>query len=90
MNDSSNKKAPPPSDVAATIQEIIAKHMKMQAAEIRPQAHLRNDLGAESLDSLEIILAIEEAFNIDIPDEEARKAATVQDVIDYVQRHLRK
>jgi acyl carrier protein len=73
------------SDVLATIQKIIGYKLKMDPAKVLPASHLQKDLGAESLDALEIIMSIEEAFNIAIPDEEVYKAQTVQDIVCAVQ-----
>jgi acyl carrier protein len=72
-------------DVLLTIQEIIGSKLKMDPSRVLPASHLQKDLGAASLDALEIIMSIEEAFNIAIPDEEVHKAKTVQDIVSAVQ-----
>ena len=76
-------------DAETTVRQIIAKQLKMPLDQVCLDAHMKNDLGVESLDALEIILSVEEAFDIDIPDEDARKAATVQDIVQYIQHHSR-
>lgn len=75
-------------DVAATVQKIIADQLKMKPADVRLNALLQNDLGVASLDAMEIILSIEEAFGIDIPDEEARKAKTPGDIVSFVNQRI--
>ena len=77
-------------EVAAAVQKIIAAQLKMKPAEIRMEAQLQNDLGVASLDAMEIVLSIEEAFGIDIPDEEARKAKTPGDIANFVSRKLQR
>jgi len=75
-------------DVATTVQKIIADQLKMKPADVRLTAQLQNDLGVASLDAMEIILSIEEAFGITIPDEEARKAKSVGDIVNFVTKTL--
>ena len=82
-------KGPGGQDVAATVQKIIAEQLKMKPADVRLTAQLQNDLGLASLDAMEIILSIEEAFDVDIPDEEARKAKTPGDIANFVSRQLK-
>jgi acyl carrier protein len=75
-------------DVEATVQKIIADQLKMKPADVRLNALLQNDLGVASLDAMEIILSIEEAFGIDIPDEEARKAKTPGDIVNFIRQQI--
>jgi acyl carrier protein len=84
------QKAINPKEVIPTIQGIIATQLKIKPAEVKLDANLQKDLGAESLDALEIIMYIEEAFGIDIPDDEARKAETVGDIANYVTKRIKK
>jgi len=58
-------------------------------AEVTPMAHFIDDLGADSLDIVELVMAFEEAFEIEIPDEDAEKITTVKDAIDYIQSHVK-
>jgi len=76
-------------DVIPTIQKIIANQLKIKPADVLLTAELQKDLGAESLDALEIIMYIEEAFGISIADEEARKAKTVEDIANYVRKNMK-
>ena len=75
-------------DVIVTIQKIIADQLKMKPTAIRLDALLQNDLGIASLDAMEIILSIEEAFEIDIPDQVARQAKTPGDIVAYVRKQI--
>jgi acyl carrier protein len=76
-------------DVVPTIQKIIANQLKINPADVRLESQLQKDLGAESLDALEIVMYIEEAFGVDIPDEEARNAKTVKDIADFVSKRIK-
>lgn len=66
------------------VQEIVAEQLGVDAADVKPQASFANDLGADSLDTVELVMALEEEFNTEIPDEEAEKIATVQDAVNYI------
>lgn len=72
-------------DVASKIKEIIAEQLNQDAESVDVKAHFVNDLGADSLDVVELVMAFEEAFDLEIPDEEAEKILTVQDAITYIQ-----
>ncbi len=71
-------------DVTAKVKEIIAEQLNQDAEGIDTAAHFVNDLGADSLDVVEMVMAFEEAFDLEIPDEEAEKIQTVQDAINYL------
>lgn len=66
--------------------EIIADKLGIEKETITPEAHVIDDLGADSLDVVEMVMALEEAFDIEIPDEDAEKIRTVQDIFDYIDR----
>ena len=66
------------------LQEIIADVLNVQREEIRPETTFVDDLGADSLDIFQIIMGIEEEFDIEIPDEAAEKIVTVKDAVDYI------
>ena len=68
------------------IKEIIAKQLGVNPSEVTPDASFVEDLGADSLDTVELVMAFEEAFNIEIPDEDAEKITKVKDAIAYVQK----
>jgi acyl carrier protein len=69
------------------IKKIIAEKLSVDLAEVKPQASFVEDLGADSLDLVELIMSMEEEFEIDISDEDAEKLVTVQDAIDFVNAH---
>jgi acyl carrier protein len=77
--------------VSATLDEkvkkIIIDQLGVDEAEVTPEAKFIDDLGADSLDTVELVMALEEEFGIEIPDEEAEKIATVQDAISYIRDH---
>jgi acyl carrier protein len=66
------------------VQEIVASQLDVGKDEVKPEASFANDLGADSLDTVELVMALEEKFGIEIPDEDAEKIATVQDAISYI------
>jgi len=72
-------------DVGAKVKEIIAEQLNQDAGGIDTAAHFVNDLGADSLDVVELVMAFEEAFDLEIPDEDAEKIQTVQDAINYIE-----
>ncbi len=66
------------------VKEIIAKQLGVNVAEVTPEASFVEDLGADSLDTVELVMAFEETFNIEIPDEDAEKITKVKDAIEYI------
>lgn len=66
------------------VNEIISKQLGVNASEITPESSFVEDLGADSLDTVELVMAFEETFNIEIPDEDAEKIAKVKDAIEYI------
>jgi len=66
------------------IQEIICEQLKAKPEEVKPETSFIDDLGADSLDSIELVMALEEKFNLEIPDEDAEKMNTVEDVVKYI------
>jgi len=69
------------------VKQIIVDQLSVEESEVTPNASFVDDLGADSLDRVELIMAFEEAFDIEIPDEEAEKIATVQDAIAYIEKN---
>ena len=69
------------------IKEIIVEQLGVDEEQITPDASFIDDLGADSLDTVELVMAFEEEFDVEIPDEDAEKIRTVQDVIDYLNIH---
>ncbi|MFB0528319.1 MAG: acyl carrier protein [bacterium] len=73
--------------VAEKVKEIIVEQLGVDPEEVTMEASFVNDLGADSLDTVELVMALEEEFNIEIPDEEAEKLDTVGKAIDYINKH---
>jgi acyl carrier protein len=71
-------------DVAAKVKEIIVEQLGVTPEQVTPEASFIEDLGADSLDTVELVMALEEEFDIQIPDEEAEKITTVQQAVDYI------
>lgn len=68
------------------VREIIAKQLGVSPAEVKPEASFVEDLGADSLDTVELVMAFEEEFGIRIPDEDAEKIVRVKDAIEYIKK----
>jgi len=71
-------------EIEEKVKEIIAKQLGVNAGDVTPEASFVEDLGADSLDTVELVMAFEETFNIEIPDEDAEKIAKVKDAIEYI------
>jgi acyl carrier protein len=69
------------------VKQIIVEQLGVEENEVTPTASFVDDLGADSLDVVELVMAFEEAFEIDIPDEDAEKILTVQQAVDYIKSH---
>lgn len=69
------------------LKEIIAKELEVEVKQLTPEAKFIEDLGADSLDIVELVMALEEEFGIDIPDEDADKLKTVGDALNYLKSH---
>jgi len=78
------------SDIEQRVRKIVAEQLGVAEAEIKNEASFVDDLGADSLDTVELVMALEEEFECEIPDEEAEKITTVQQAIDYIEAHLKK
>jgi acyl carrier protein len=72
--------------VADRVKSIIVEQLGVDAEEVTPAASFTDDLGADSLDIVELVMAFEEEFGIEIPDEDAEKITTVQDAANYIQK----
>ena len=73
--------------VEEKVKEIIVKQMGANKEQVTPETSFINDLGADSLDTVELVMELEEAFDMSIPDEEAEKMQTVGDAINYIKEH---
>lgn len=71
------------------VKQIIVEQLGVDESEVTPNAHFIDDLGADSLDIVELVMAFEEAFEIEIPDEDAEKIQTVKDATEYIQSHVK-
>ncbi len=71
--------------VAERVKQIIVEQLGVDESQVEPSASFVDDLGADSLDIVELVMAFEEAFDLDIPDEDAEKIKTVKDAIDYIE-----
>ena len=76
------------SDIAQRVKKIVAEHLGVAEADIKNESSFVGDLGADSLDTVELVMALEEEFETEIPDEEAEKITTVQLAINYITTHL--
>ena len=76
------------SDIQQKVIEIICEQLDVEAEAVVPEASFVDDLGADSLDQVELIMAIEEEFDVSIPDEDAEKIVKVSDAIEYIEKAL--
>jgi len=75
-------------DVQAKVTEIIVQQLGVEAEKVTPEASFVDDLGADSLDVVELVMAFEEEFGVEIPDEAAEKIATVKDAVEYLTKNM--
>jgi acyl carrier protein len=77
-------------NVEQRVKKIVAEQLGANEAEIKNESSFVEDLGADSLDTVELVMALEEEFETEIPDEEAEKITTVQQAVDYIAAHVKK
>ncbi|HQW20692.1 MAG TPA: acyl carrier protein [Rhodocyclaceae bacterium] len=77
-------------NIEQRVKKIVAEQLGVNESEIKNESSFVDDLGADSLDTVELVMALEEEFECEIPDEEAEKITSVQQAIDYVNTHLKK
>ena len=73
------------SDIEVEVKQIVVEHLGIEESKVTPEAKFIDDLGADSLDTVELVMAFEEKFNIEIPDDAAETILTVKDAIDFIQ-----
>jgi acyl carrier protein len=78
------------SDVEDRVRKIVVEHLNVEADKVTLTAGFIDDLGADSLDTVELVMAFEEEFGIEIPDDAAEKIATFKDAVDYITAHVTK
>ena len=74
------------SEIADRVKKIVVEHLGVEEAKVTPEASFIDDLGADSLDTVELVLAFEQAFHIDIPEAVLEKISIVKDAIDYIEK----
>ncbi|MBW8270899.1 acyl carrier protein [Caldovatus aquaticus] len=74
------------SDIAEQVKQIVIEHLGVEESKVTPEASFIDDLGADSLDTVELVMAFEEKFGIEIPDDAAEKITTVKDAIEYIEK----
>ena len=72
-------------EILGKVQKIVSEQLGVDVAEVKPEASFANDLGADSLDTVELVMALEEEFDTEIPDEAAENIGTVQAAVDFIQ-----
>ena len=75
------------SDISERVKDLVVEQLGVSADQVTPQASFIDDLGADSLDTVELVMAFEEEFGIDIPDEDAEKMVSVSDAIKYLEEN---
>ena len=75
------------SDIAERVKKIVVEHLGVEPEKVNEAASFIDDLGADSLDTVELVMAFEEEFGCEIPDDAAEKIVTVQDAISYIKEH---
>lgn len=73
------------SNVMERVKKVVIEQLNVEDDQIKPEASFQQDLGADSLDTVELVMALEEEFGCEIPDEEAEKIATIQDAVNYIE-----
>ncbi|HAA03743.1 MAG TPA: acyl carrier protein [Syntrophobacteraceae bacterium] len=76
-------------DIKSRVTDIITNQLGVDREMVTPEAHVVDDLGADSLDIVELVMALEEAFDLEIPDEDAEKIRTVQDILQYLDGRIK-
>jgi len=75
-------------DIFAKVKAIVVEQLSVEAEKVTPESNFSNDLGADSLDTVELVMDLEEEFEIEIPDEAAEKITTVQETVEYIEKKI--
>ncbi|BAU43658.1 MAG: acyl carrier protein [Cyanobacteriota bacterium] len=75
-------------EILTKVKKIVSEQLSVEESEVNPESNFANDLGADSLDTVELVMALEEEFDIEIPDEAAEGIATVQAAVDYIKQKV--
>ena len=78
------------SEIADRVKKIVVEHLGVEESKVTPEASFIDDLGADSLDTVELVMEFEDEFEISIPDEDAEKIQKVKDAYDYIEKHAQK
>ena len=78
------------SEIADKVKKIVVEHLGVEESKVTPEASFIDDLGADSLDTVELVMAFEEEFGVEIPDDAAEKILTVKDAIAFIQQNASK
>ena len=76
-------------NIEQRVKKIVAEQLGVNEADVKNESSFVNDLGADSLDTVELVMALEEEFDTEIPDEDAEKITTVQQAVEYIKAHLK-
>ena len=76
-------------NIEARVKKIVAEQLGVNESEVKSESSFVDDLGADSLDTVELVMALEEEFECEIPDEEAEKITTVKQAVDYISSHVK-
>ena len=79
-----------PTQIEQKVRDIVVEQLGVDPEQVTPEASFVDDLGADSLDTVELVMALEEEFDLEIPDEEAEKITTVGEAIEYIERNMEK
>ena len=77
-------------NIEQRVKKIVAEQLGVNEADVKSESSFVNDLGADSLDTVELVMALEEEFGIEIPDEDAEKITRVKEAVDYIEKHAEK
>ncbi|GAB4132861.1 MAG: acyl carrier protein [Cyanobacteria bacterium J069] len=75
-------------EILTKVKKIVSEQLSVEESEVSPESNFANDLGADSLDTVELVMALEEEFDIEIPDEAAEGISTVQAAVDYIKQKV--